>query len=117
MAKKANITLDELIKNLRYLRMNFVAENLYDTSLPGVRSTVDRIAGNGTTMSAGTLVDSCLDELGPLAVTAKTRQQLVEQVESGGPVTSGNGQGASQFARRVGETLALIAATREYQWG
>ena len=28
MGKKINITLDELIKDLRYLRMNFVAENL-----------------------------------------------------------------------------------------
>ena len=27
---KTNITLDELIKNLRYLRVNFVAENLDD---------------------------------------------------------------------------------------
>ena len=28
MKAQTNITLDELIKNLRYLRMNFLAENL-----------------------------------------------------------------------------------------
>ena len=98
-------------------RVNFVSENLCNTDLPGVRSTAKRIASNGTTMSAEALVDCCLDELGPLAVTANTRHQLVAQVESGGPVTGGNGQDTSQFARRVGETMALIAATREYQWG
>ena len=99
-------------------RVNFVADKVSDTSLPGVRDMIDRIAAsNGTQMSAEALVDECLDLMGPLEVREDTRNQLVGHAEIGGPVRWDAEDGREDASRRVGEVLALIAATREYQFG
>ena len=55
--------------------------------------------------------------MGPLEVTQETHQELVAHVESDGPISSVGDDDNPAFSQRVGETLALIAATREYQFG
>ena len=46
-------------------RVNFVAEKVGDTSLPGVRAIINRLKAHGS-LSPEQLVDGCLDLLGPV---------------------------------------------------
>ena len=99
-------------------RVNFVSAQVKDTGLPGVRDIVRRVAeSNGSDMTAEELVDGCLDLMGPLDVKAETRRELVEQAAGEGPVSWATEQDHAASSRRVGEVLALIAGTREYQFG
>ena len=98
-------------------RINFVADRVGDTSLPGVRSIVDRLASNDE-MSARDMVDACIDLIGPVRVTDDTRDEIISHVEKAGPVRRGSSEAErAAFARQVGETLQLIASTREFQFG
>ena len=90
-------------------RVNFVAERVGNTDLPGVRSIIDRVASRETAVTPDALVDRCLDQMGPLEVSAVTRKELLDHAESDGE--------DSELPRRVADMLALIAATREYQFG
>ena len=100
-------------------RVNFVADQVSNTDLPGVRDIVRRVTanGNGAGLTAETLVDRCLDLMGPLEVADETRRELVEHAEAAGPVPSPNGHDDEETAGRVGAVLALIAGTTEYQFG
>jgi hypothetical protein len=95
-------------------RINFMAEKIGDTSLPGVRRIIERLKARGS-LSPEQLVDGCLDLLGPIEVGADTRQQLIAQANEWGQISWDNGK--AQIAdRHVGEMLQLIVATREYQF-
>ena len=96
-------------------RINFVAKHVGDTTLPGVRRIVERVAAsNGASLTPEALVDGCVDLMGPLTVSEETRAELVAHAAGDGPVAV-DGNGA--LSQRVGEMLALIAATPEYQFG
>ena len=95
-------------------RVNFVADRVRDPGLAGVKEIIDRIGANGKMMSADELIDRCLDLMGPLEIKDKTRQELFQHVEKRGPVST---EASDDFSRRVGDVLALIAGTREYQFG
>ena len=99
-------------------RINFVADRVRDVEQPGVKLLVDRVAqSNGARMTPAEMVERCLDLMGPLEVEDVTRGQLVEQAERQGSVSWAPGEDYSESAGRVGNTLALIAATKEYQFG
>ena len=99
-------------------RVNFVADRVKDTELPGVKDIVRRIAeSNGSAMTPDELVDRCLDLIGPLAVEDDTRLELIEQAATEGQVSWATDEDRSTSARRVGDVLALIAGTREFQMG
>ena len=97
-------------------RINFVADRVSNTELPGVQKICQRIAAsNGTSMAPDEMVDHCLDLFGPLDVGEATRLELIEHATEGGDLSwSEDYDGSSE---RVGEMLALIAATTEYQFG
>lgn len=98
-------------------RVNFVSDRVSNTDLPGVRRIVDIIASaNGPSMAPSEFVDQCLDHMGQLPVNDRTRQELIVQAESEGPI-SWDSSDYSESSRRTGEMLALIGATREYQFG
>ena len=97
-------------------RVNFVADLVGDTSLPGVQSMISRLRGQGELSPEG-LVDGCLDLLGPLEVESKTRQHLISQAEEGGVLQWDSEDGKGPSAQRVAQMLQLIVATREYQFG
>ncbi len=97
-------------------RVNFVADLVGDTRLPGVQSIITRLRTQGD-MSPKGLVDSCLDLLGPLEVEPQTRQHLIEEAEEGGIVGWGTDGEDSSSIQRVAQMLQLIVATREYQFG
>ena len=93
-------------------RINFAADQVGNTRLPGVRSIIDRLSSEGPSMSPVRLVDGCLDMLGGYELAEETRSKLVAHAESGGELRIGT----EEFARRVGQTLQLIVATQEYQF-
>jgi len=95
-------------------RINFMAEKVGDTSAPGVRGIINRLKARGA-LSPEQLVDNCLDLLGPVEVSADTKQQLLSQANEWGQISWSNG--SSEAAdQHVGQMLQLIVATREYQF-
>ncbi len=97
-------------------RVNFVADLVGDTSLPGVQSIINWLKDRGDLLPE-VLVDGCLNLLGPLEVDAQTRQHLMQQAQEGGILQWGNDEEAVASAKKVAEMLQLIVATREYQFG
>ena len=98
-------------------RINFVADQVGNLNLAGVQLIVDRMSARTDTTTPSGFVDACLDLIGPVQVSEKTRNSLVEHVGRGGELRRANGEERSRFAQRVGETLQLIVATAEYQFG
>ena len=60
-------------------RINFIADQVGDTRLPGVRSIVDQLSSQGPALSPERLVDGCLDMLGCYELAEETPQH------AGGP--------------------------------
>ena len=98
-------------------RVNFVADRVSDIELPGVQDIIKRVAATDKAMTSDAMVDRCLDQMGPLDVSERTRKELIAQAESEGPISLSSGAEYAGFSQRVGGMLALIAATREYQFG
>ena len=98
-------------------RVNFVADRISNIDLPGVQDIVRMVGSNGTSMTAEDLVDRCLDQMGPIEVSESTRRELISHAEAEGPISLATDEEYSVFSRRVGDLLALVAATREYQFG
>jgi uncharacterized protein (DUF1800 family) len=96
-------------------RVNFAAKFLSDTTLPGVQAIVRRLKAQGT-LSPEAFVESCLDLLGTLEVNDATRQELLDYVREGGELRWQTEDECRASERRVGILLALIAASREYQF-
>ena len=98
-------------------RVNFVADKVGDTSLPGVKAIIDRL-GAKESISSSELVDGCLDLVGPVKVSEGTRKELIAHLGgSGVDVRRGETEeeGVS-FGHQVGAVLQLIGSTREYQF-
>jgi Protein of unknown function (DUF1800) len=95
-------------------RINFMADKIGNTSLPGVRAIVDRLKARGS-LSPEQLVDGCLDLLGPLHVADDTKQELLSQAREWGQISWSNGN-AQTSDQRAAEMLQLVVATREYQF-
>ena len=98
-------------------RINFVADQVGNLNLAGVQLIVERMSARRDTTTPAGFVDGCLDLIGPVQVSEKTRNSLVEHVARGGELRRANGEERNKFAQRVGETLQLIVATGEYQLG
>jgi len=96
-------------------RVNFAAKFLGDASLPGIRAIVDGLRARGT-LSPAEFVDGCLDLLGPLEVSEQTRRELLAQAEEEGDLRWQTEQESRASTQRVGVMLALISASREYQF-
>ena len=96
-------------------RVNFAANLLGDTALPGVRSVIERLKSQGN-LSAEDFVDDCLDAIGPLEVGEDTRRELLSQAQEGGDLSWSTAEECCGSEKRIGVMLALIAASREYQF-
>jgi Protein of unknown function (DUF1800) len=96
-------------------RINFVAEQVGNTSLPGVQAIIKRLQAMGV-LEPEELVDSCLDLLGPVEVGADTKKELVEQAKEWGQIRWDTAANAKAATKHTGELLQLIVATREYQF-
>jgi uncharacterized protein (DUF1800 family) len=94
-------------------RVNFVADRVANTSLPGVQTIIAQIRGDGV-KSPEDLLEATLEHMGFLEVRAETRDQLLEHVNDGGDLDWSDEAAA---VTRIGEMLALVGATTEYQFG
>ena len=96
-------------------RVNFAVGLLGDTTLPGVRSMVEHIKAQGP-LSPEQLLAQCLDVAGPLEVSNSTRVELLEQAQQGGELRWNTEQECGVSEKRIAIMLALIAASRDYQF-
>ena len=96
-------------------RVNFASEQFSDVDNPGVHAIIDRIKGQGPSVSPEQLVESCLDLMGPLTVSENTRGELLAQANAGGEIGFSPEQEAHSAAERIKQMLQLIVSTREYQ--
>ena len=96
-------------------RLNFAVMEFADMDKPGIRSIINRIKAKGDHVSPETMVDSCLDLIGPLNLAESTRDELVAHAKEKGELRFGSEEGARSAAGRINEMLQLVVATREYQ--
>ncbi len=96
-------------------RVNFAANLLGDTSLPGVQAIVGNLRSRGT-LNPDALVDACLEMVGPLEVGDITRSELLGQAASEGDLRWDTEAEAAESEKRIGVMLALIAASRDFQF-
>ena len=96
-------------------RVNFAAGLMGDTTLPGVQSMVQHIRAQGP-LSPEQFLDQCLEAVGPLEVGDITRRGLLEQAREGGELRWDTEEQCSSSEKQIGVLLALIAASRDYQF-
>jgi hypothetical protein len=96
-------------------RINWAAEWVGQTDLPGVKDIVDRLMSRGA-MSPKEFVEGCLDLLGPIEVSESTLLGLIEFAEKGGQLRNRTEEERIEFTRRVGQMLQMIVATQEFQF-
>jgi uncharacterized protein (DUF1800 family) len=92
-------------------RVNFVADRLKNTELPGVKTIVENVKQNSNLNQAESIVDSCLEELSCSKLETQTYNELIEDINSD---EGSNGNGS--IDRQITNTLAMIAGTKEYQF-
>ena len=98
-------------------RINFAADLLGNTELPGVKSIINRLMDRGEALSPDDLLDGCLDLIGPLKLADETRNELLTHAQRGGELRHGNQAEQDDFSRRTGEMLQMISTTSEFQFG
>lgn len=97
-------------------RVNFCAKEVSNVNNPGVKAIIERLASeDGGTLAPEELVDRCLDLLGPVAVSDRTRAALIEFATRGGDVKLKGRQPGDDSEKRVSAMLRLVASTKEYQ--
>jgi hypothetical protein len=97
-------------------RINFAANYLGRTDLPGVKAIIDRLMARGARLSPEMFVDGCIDLVGCLNVTQETRQSLIEHAQGQGELRHGTDAERAEFTRRSGEMFQMLAATGEFQF-
>tara|TARA_B100000686_G_C16721773_1_gene935402 strand:- start:45 stop:1505 length:1461 start_codon:yes stop_codon:yes gene_type:complete len=99
-------------------RINFVSKQLGDTTKPGIQKIISSLKTmDGGHFKPHDLVETCLDLIGPLNVSDKTKQALVSHVSRDGDLIFSDNSDDDKSEARVGNLLSVIAATREYQMG
>jgi uncharacterized protein (DUF1800 family) len=94
-------------------RVNFVADRVADTSLPGIKDIINHFKEERV-LTPDQLIDASLEAMGFLELSKETHDQLLEHAWSDGSLDWSDEAAAGT---RVGEMLALIGATTEYQFG
>ena len=90
-----------------------MADRVADATLPGVKNIIAHMKDEGVT-TPEQLVDSSLDHMGFVELSPETRKQLLEHAHIDGDIDWSDEAGAGA---RIGEVLALVGATTEFQFG
>ena len=93
-------------------RVNFAAEKFGDSSAPGVVEIANRIRSGRTSASPVELLDACASEVGEVALNEFTRSAIIEEMSVQGEIDCSE----PEFIEAVAEVLALVGASREYQF-
>ena len=96
-------------------RVNYASEIFADVDRPGVRSMISRVEAQWDGNSPEGLVDACLDQIGPISVSDKTKEELVNHATSEAELGSEPGDGAPGSGGKIKEMLQLIVGTHDYQ--
>ncbi len=92
-------------------RINFASEQFGDVNKPGVKAMIDNVlASHGDAMASEPLVDACLDQLGAISVSDKTRGILTQFASQANPAAS-----EVQMRENVANLFRLAAASHEFQ--
>ena len=97
-------------------RINFAADYLGRTDLPGVEALVNQLMDRGDSISPEQFVDGCIDLVGCLNITDDTRKELVTHSQKDGDLRHGSDAERSEFTRRSGEMFQMLASTSEFQF-
>src|SRR5262245_50608257 len=97
-------------------RINFAANYLGRTDLPGVKALIDRLMARGASLSPEAFVNGCIDLVGCLNVTNDTRQSLIAHAQGQGELRHGTDAERAEFTRRSGEMFQMLASTGEFQF-
>ena len=93
-------------------RVNFVADRLKNTELPGVKTIIENVKQNSNHNVPESIVDSCLEELGDLKLESDSYSELIDEIKLNGDLNStGN-----DIDNKIANTLSMIAGTKEYQF-
>ena len=95
-------------------RINFAVDLFSNQDKQGVRYIIDSIRTLGT-LSPEQFVDACLNMLGGIEPSERTRRELDEHASMIGNLSFDTESDESKSARRIVEMMQLIASTREYQ--
>ena len=96
-------------------RVNFAAGLMGDTSLPGIREIVEELRQRGVS-APEEFVDACLDLVGPLEFSESTRSELLDQATEDGELNWDTDEDAEKSEKKIGVMLALITASRDFQF-
>jgi hypothetical protein len=92
-------------------RINFASEQFGDVRKPGVKAMIDKVlAHNGNVASGEHLVDACLDQMGAITVSDKTRSILTQFALQVHDVST-----EAQTREKVANLFRLAAASHEFQ--
>jgi uncharacterized protein (DUF1800 family) len=97
-------------------RINFAADCLGRTDLPGVQDMINRLMTRGARLSPEAFVDGCMDMLGCLNMSDDTRRELVAHAQRDGELRHSTDAERAAFTRRSGEMFQMLAATAEFQF-
>ena len=97
-------------------RINFAADYLGRTDLPGVQALISRLMDRGESLSAEAFVEGCIDLVGCLNITDDTRGELIAHAQRGGELRHASSEEQADFTRRSGEMFQMLAATSEFQF-
>ena len=96
-------------------RINWAADWVGQTDLPGIKDIVDRIAARGD-MTPEQFVEGCLDLIGPIEVVDETRRGLIAFAQEGGELRNGTEEERIEFGKRVAQMLQMIVSTQDFQF-
>ena len=93
-------------------RINFVADSVTRTSQHGIQNIIRHMKSDNVN-TPDEVLEACLAHMGYLELSSETREQLDEHGDEGGNLDWSD---ESATAIRIGEMMALISATTEYQF-
>ena len=94
-------------------RVNFASQQIGDSTKPGIRSMIDRIASIPDDLtSPDKFINACLEEMGVIAVQDDTMKVLIEFASQKHNQTT---TASINDRQRIAETLQMIASTKEFQ--
>ena len=96
-------------------RVNFAAGLMGDTSLPGIRAMVAELRQRGVS-EPEEFVDACLDIVGPLEFSEATHSELLDQATEDSGLNWDTEEDSEKSEQKIGVMLALIAASRDFQF-
>ena len=94
-------------------RVNFASQQIGDSTKPGIRAMIERIASAPTHVtSPENLINVCLEEMGVISVEEDTMQVLIDFASQG----YDHAIDASDDGRqKISEALQMVASTKEFQ--